>query len=262
MHGVACLVSIGDEPPGEIKYGLRPTDADLGGDMHGKRPIVQIAGVLDQDDADVLVAAGVTHIGFPLRLDVNAEDISEQDAATVIASLPEAVTPVLITYLSTAGAITALCSSLGCRTVQVHGEIKPDELRQLKQAAAVIAVWKSLVIGKHTEDVLLRQVRAYGPFVDAFITDTYAPETGASGATGQTHDWHISRRLVQASPVPVILAGGLTPSNVADAITTVQPAGVDSHTGVEAANGRNDPARVRAFVQNARQAFGTPPADA
>ena len=55
-------------------------------------------------------------------------------------------------------------------------------------------------------------------WVDGFITDTYAPETGASGATGRTHDWTVSHRLAMLSPKPVILAGGLTPSNVRQAI--------------------------------------------
>ena len=88
--------------------------------------------------------------------------------------------------------------------------------------------------------------------MDGFITDTYAPETGASGATGRTHDWAVSRRLVQLSPKPVILAGGLTPANVRQAIATVGPAGVDVHTGVEDASGRKDRGKVLAFVAAAR----------
>jgi phosphoribosylanthranilate isomerase len=66
------------------------------------------------------------------------------------------------------------------------------------------------------------------PFVDAFITDTFDPKTGASGATGKTHDWRVSRRLVELADRPIILAGGLTPENVKRAILEVRPAGVDS----------------------------------
>lgn len=88
-----------------------------------------------------------------------------------------------------------------------------------------------------------------------FITDTFAPETGASGATGRTHDWLVSRRLVTLSERPVILAGGLTPGNVRRAILEVQPAGVDVHTGVEDTSGRKSGEKVTAFVAEARAGF-------
>ena len=87
--------------------------------------------------------------------------------------------------------------------------------------------------------------------MDGLLTDTYAPETGASGPP-VSHDWAVSRGLVELSPKPVILAGGLTPANVRQAIVEVRPAGVDVHTGVEAASGRKDRDKVLAFVAEAR----------
>jgi phosphoribosylanthranilate isomerase len=103
--------------------------------------------------------------------------------------------------------------------------------------------------------VLQARVERLGPTVDAFITDTYDPATGADGATGMTHDWSLSRALVTRSDRPVILAGGLTPDNVRAAILAVGPAGVDVHTGVEGPDGRKDAARVRRFVAAARAGF-------
>ncbi len=93
------------------------------------------------------------------------------------------------------------------------------------------------------------------PFVDAFITDTFDPKTGASGATGKTHDWRVSRRLVELADRPVILAGGLTPENVKRAILEVRPAGVDSHTGVEDTSGRKSREKVRKFLSEAYEGF-------
>ena len=81
------------------------------------------------------------------------------------------------------------------------------------------------------------------------------PPTGACGATGRTHDWSVSRKLVELSSRPVILAGGLMPDNVRQAIQQVRPAGVDAHTGVEGPDGRKDPAPIRRFVAEARAAF-------
>ena len=91
--------------------------------------------------------------------------------------------------------------------------------------------------------------------MDLFITDTFNPSTGASGATGKTHDWKISRKLVEISSKPVILAGGLNPSNVKQAILQIKPAGIDVHTGVESSNGRKDYNLVKNFILQAKQAF-------
>ena len=97
--------------------------------------------------------------------------------------------------------------------------------------------------------------KTYAPFVDAYITDTHDPSTGADGATGKTHDWRISRELVKISPKPVILAGGLNPGNIQAAIAEVQPAGVDVHTGVEDDSGRKSSEKVAAFVAATRKGF-------
>jgi phosphoribosylanthranilate isomerase len=93
--------------------------------------------------------------------------------------------------------------------------------------------------------------------VDAFITDTFDPETGASGATGKTHDWEVSRKLVKMSARPVILAGGLNPANVRQAIYAVNPAGVDAHGGVEHPDGKKDRELVDTFVREATDAFAS-----
>ncbi len=104
-------------------------------------------------------------------------------------------------------------------------------------------------------DAVEGQVAEFAPHVDAFITDTYDPETGASGATGRTHDWAVSRHLVELSPKPVILAGGLTASNVREAIEFVRPAGVDVHTGIERDDGRKCPDLTTRCVAEGRAGF-------
>ncbi len=91
--------------------------------------------------------------------------------------------------------------------------------------------------------------------MNAFITDTFDPATGAEGATGKTHDWNISRELVKLSERPVILAGGLNPENVRKSIEFVRPVGVDVHTGVENSSGRKDETLVKKFVSQAKLGF-------
>jgi phosphoribosylanthranilate isomerase len=217
--------------------------------------LIQIAGVSGVAEARMLRRCGVNYLGFPLRLPVHREDISEADAAQIISELEAPAFGVLITYLDDAGEIAAFSSSLGARIVQLHGDVAVEELAKLKAVAPELLVIKSLVVGLHREDVLESMVDRCSPYVDAFITDTFDPATGATGATGIKHDWSVSRRLVEMSARPVILAGGLHPDNVRRAIVEVRPGGVDSHTGVEDDAGRKCPDKVRAFVTEAEAGF-------
>ena len=216
---------------------------------------VQIAGVMDLAEARMLLTAGVDWLGWPLRLPVNTEDLAEDTAAALIRRLPPTDRHVLITYEETAVGTAAFCRKLGVSRVQLHGPIPVTELRRLRELCPDLFVIKSLVVRPGNEAALQALVRETAPWVDAFVTDTFDPATGAEGATGRTHDWAISQRLVAASPRPVILAGGLHPDNVAAAIRAVRPAAVDSHTGVEGPTGRKDPDRVRRFVAAARATF-------
>lgn len=216
--------------------------------------VIQIAGVMDQAEADMLREAGADWLGFPFRIPV-PEDLDERDAAGIIAGLPADCQPLLITYLDQARDIAALCAALGVRRVQIHGAISRTELAALRREAPGLAVIKSLVVRRQQGSSLFRLVDELADLVDVFLTDTYDPATGRLGATGLLHDWDVSRALVEYSPKPVILAGGLDRTNVAAAIESVQPAGVDAHTRLEAADGRKDPRLVAAFVAEARQAF-------
>ncbi len=218
-------------------------------------PIIQIAGILDAAEARMLVESGVHRLGFPLALDIHREDLSEDEAAAVIETLGIGPRAWLITYVHDPRAIAAMCRGLGCAGVQLHGPIGEAQAAELRTLVPGLQVIKSLIVRDGNPAELEAGVAAFAPHVDGFITDTFDPGTGASGATGKTHDWGVSRRLVEISPRPVMLAGGLTPGNVVQAIQVVRPAGVDAHTGVEDDRGRKDPHRVRAFVANARRGF-------
>ena len=203
----------------------------------------------------MLLQAGVDWLGFPLRLESHREDLPAEEVSRIVASLGIGDRAVLITYMADAPAIASLASMLGCRRVQLHGDITAGEARRLKEADAGLYLIKALVVRPGNLDELLNDLQDFAPFVNAFITDTWDPQTGARGATGKTHDWKASRRIVESAIRPVILAGGLTPENVGRAIVQVRPAGVDSHTGVEAPDGAKDPAMVRDFVEESRRAF-------
>jgi phosphoribosylanthranilate isomerase len=210
---------------------------------------------MDAEEASMLIQNGIRYLGFPLRVpDRSREDLSEADAATIIRSLPYDCHAVLITYIKDANDIVDFCGQLGTQIVQLHGAVSVDQLSKLRQHAPKITIIKSVVVGNQPQE-LFEVIDQATRFVDAFLIDTFDPQTGWSGATGKTHDWTISKRLINHSRLPVILAGGLNPGNVHEAILQVRPAGVDVHTGVEDPDGRKNPDRVRRFIEEASIAF-------
>jgi phosphoribosylanthranilate isomerase len=215
---------------------------------------VQIAGILDEAEANMLVAAGVDDLGFPVGPGVVTPDLSEAEVATVVNRLPASIGAVWITYLADAAAIVDGCRRLGVRKVQLHGDASAQCVRSVKRLAPELFVMKSLIVAATNADALVNELSQFDDAVDCFITDTLDPRTGHRGATGKVHDWSVSARLVSLSSKPVMLAGGLTAENVTAAIQTVRPAAVDAHTGVEGADGRKDPQAVRLFVQRAKAA--------
>lgn len=216
---------------------------------------IQIAGIHDFREAECCLRAGVRQLGFPLELDVHEEDCTADKAREICRSLPRDIEKAVITYLDHAADIINLCRQVGVSIVQIHGNIELRELSLLRSTNPDLVVIKSLIVKGDNRESLFSAVEKWSPWVDAFITDTFDPVTGASGATGKIHDWNVSRVLVAHSPKPVILAGGLNPDNVARAILVARPWGVDSHTGVEGCDGRKNYGLVQAFVINAQEAF-------
>jgi len=216
---------------------------------------IQVAGIIDKTEANLLLECGIKYLGFPLRLPVNKEDITEKEAGNIITNLKPPQYGVIISYSSSAEEIFELCNTLKSQIIQLHGPINRDVIKKVKSERPDITIIKSLVITGENENSLINIINELEPFVDAFITDTYDPVTGASGATGKTHNWDISKKIVKKCSKPVILAGGLNPENVYNAIMYVQPHGVDVHTGIENSSGRKDGLLVNKFLEEANRAF-------
>lgn len=215
--------------------------------------LIQVAGVHDREEAQLLLNHGVDLIGIPLRLPVNAEDLPEAEAKAICSEFPDKCC--IITYLDSAADIIEFSNYMGSSLIQLHGMVELQTLKLVKAALPDLRIIKSLVIGRYPMEALLQQVETFAPYVSAFITDTYNPQTGAEGATGLTHDWQLSRQLLKASSRPLILAGGLNADNVEAAVEVVQPWGVDVHTGVEDATGRKTKQSLSPFVSKTRNAF-------
>jgi phosphoribosylanthranilate isomerase len=211
---------------------------------------VQIAGVSTLEEALALERCGADALGFTVRLPSGVHDgLTEAKARSIVAVLPPFITCVAITYVDNAREAADLCRTLGVAALQLHGECPVRELELLRAAAPHLRLIRAVHV---TGAEAVAKARALERRVDAIILDTYDPASGRGGATGMTHDWTISRRIVESVRVPVILAGGLTPDNVGDAIRAVQPWAVDVHTGVEDADGSRNLGKMRAFIARAK----------
>jgi phosphoribosylanthranilate isomerase len=211
---------------------------------------VQIAGISTLEDALATVAAGADALGFTVRLPTGVHDgLTEAKARSIIAALPPFVASVAITYVAGAREAVDLCRYLGVTTLQLHGPFPIPELAMIRAGLPHLKLIGAVHV---TGGEALARARGLQRHVDALILDTFDAATGRHGATGLTHDWAISAEIVAAVRAPVILAGGLTPENVGEAIRIVHPWGVDVHTGVEAPDGKRSPTKLRAFIQAAK----------
>jgi phosphoribosylanthranilate isomerase len=207
---------------------------------------VKICGITHPDDLDDAVAAGADAVGLNFHAP-SPRYVTPEQAAALLARLPPFVEPVGVLVRHTlAEARSRLESLTRIRVVQIHGG--PAEA---VAAAPIVHVPAFQVRDARDLDAILAYLdacKAADAMPGAILIDGYAP--GLVGGTGQAAPWDL---LEGFSPgVPLILAGGLTPDNVAEAIRRVRPFAVDVAGGVESSPGRKDRGKVRAFVQAAR----------
>lgn len=211
---------------------------------------VQIAGVSSFEEARAAEQAGADALGFTVRLPTGIHDgLTEAKARDLIARLPAFIGSVAITYVSTVREAVDLSRYLGVTALQLHGDFPTGDLRLIRAALPHLKLIRAVHV---TGPEAVAKARALERHVDAIILDTFDPVSGRGGATGKTHDWTISRELIAAVSVPVILAGGLTPENVVGAIRAVSPWAVDVHTGVEDADGSRNLEKLRSFIARAK----------
>jgi len=217
-------------------------------------PRVQVAGVSSLREALYCKRVGVDSLGFTLRLPGGIHDgLTEKKAAYIISRLPEGILPLVITYEQRAQEACGLAGAVGAGAIQFHGGITPEEISLFREnCPSARTIGRVTVKGR---DAIDKAAEFSPPSWDCLILDSRDLGTGKTGATGKTHDWKISAQIVRIARVPVILAGGLTAENVAQAIHQVRPHGVDAHTGLEESDGTRSFPRIEAFARAALEAF-------
>ncbi|MEP6906298.1 MAG: phosphoribosylanthranilate isomerase [Gemmatimonadales bacterium] len=208
---------------------------------------VKICCMASVEEARTAVRMGARAVGLVSRMPSGPGPIEEELIAAIVATVPRGVETFLLTSETTADAIIAQQKRTGASTLQLVDRVDDSAHRAIRVALPGIKIVQVIhVSGEESLDEAI----AIAPDVDALLLDSGNPSLPVKelGGTGRRHDWSISRRIVEASPVPVWLAGGLKASNVAEAIRGVRPFGVDVCSGVRT-DGRLDLEKLNSFFE-------------
>ncbi len=201
---------------------------------------VKICGITNEDDALFAVAMGADAVGFVFA--PSPRQIAPQKVYDITRRLPPEILTVGVFRDELPPRVIDVANRAGVKAVQLHGRETPEQAAEVAKSIR----WVIKAFSATSTDL---------PRADRYSTDLVLVDAPNPGS-GKVFDW----RLASEAPdsVRLILAGGLDPDNVADAIEAVEPWGVDVSSGVEVAPGRKDPTKVRRFIANARAAAPTP----
>jgi len=207
---------------------------------------VKICGITNQKDALAAIAMGADSLGFHVELEGSKCPIGAATASSIIAKLPPYVSSVIVTTETDPKSIIRLAKATWANTFQLHGDVTADTVRAVKAVMPYLKIYAVVhVFGADAID----DAKKFEDAADAVILDSKDVATGARGGTGKTHDWNISKRVVEALTLPVILAGGLNPENVEEAIRIVKPYAVDVESGISNPDCTKDLEKMKLFIQ-------------
>ncbi|ACV11458.1 Phosphoribosylanthranilate isomerase [Halorhabdus utahensis DSM 12940] len=202
---------------------------------------VKVCGHTREADVRASVAAGADAVGVISGVPVETpREVAPERAADLLDAVPPLVSGVLVTMPETVEEARELVAETQPDAVQVHGTLDPEEVEALTAEISQ----PILVALDHDAEL-----DAYADAADGLVVDSL--DEAGGGGTGQTHDWDRTAEIVERLDVPILLAGGLTPENVAEAVETVRPFGVDTASGVERDGGVKDHDAVEQFVDRA-----------
>jgi phosphoribosylanthranilate isomerase len=207
--------------------------------------LVKVCGITNLDDALASVAAGAHALGFNFYRR-SPRYIEPARAREIVGRLPSDVLCVGVFVNEECETVARIVEESGMGAAQLHGDESPAYCEALKGLRLI----KALRVG---DEFLPEQASGYG--VEAVLLDSFS--ASARGGTGHTFDWSLARLTRELVP-KLYLAGGLTPENVADAISSVAPYAVDVCSGVESRPGVKNPDRVRDFFAAVRRASNKP----
>ncbi len=215
--------------------------------------IVQIYEVNNPIEAKKLAELGVDHIGVVAGKNEYPCELSFETTKKIFEELPEGVKSVALSLSSNSKIIKELIEEVNpdiLHLATLPEQFSPDNVRKLKQQFPNLKIMRTIPV---IDEESVELAKEYDKIADYLLLDTYEKENAQLGITGKTHNWEISRKIVNSVKIPVILAGGLGPDNVAEAIKKVKPAGVDSKTKTDKmGSNEKDMEKVKEFVKIAK----------
>jgi len=209
------------------------------------KPRVKICCIASIAEAWMAIEAGASVIGLVSAMPSGPGPIPEELIAEIAATVPPGISSFLLTCLQDSDAIIDQQRRLNVNTIQICDRLTRGSYRELREALPGISLVQVVHV---TGPEAVEEAATVAPHVDAVLLDSGNQSLAVKelGGTGRTHDWNLSRRIREAIDVPLFLAGGLNPSNVAAAIREVQPFGIDVCSGLRT-NGTLDAVKLRAF---------------
>ncbi len=213
--------------------------------LSSPKPRVKICCIASPKEAEWAMAQGAAALGLVSAMPSGPGVISEEEIAEIAGLVPPGVATFLLTSRQSVDGIVRQQRRCGTDTVQICDRLPEGSHHELRAALPGIRIVQ--VIHVQDEDSVAEAL-AIAPTVHALLLDSGRPNQAVKelGGTGRTHDWSLSRRIVQSSPTPVFLAGGLSPDNVREALRAVRPYGLDLCSGVRS-EGHLDQAKLQAF---------------
>jgi phosphoribosylanthranilate isomerase len=217
-----------------------------------RTPRVKICCISSIDEAALAVEGGASALGLVSRMPSGPGVIGDELIAEIAATVPPAIGTFLLTSRQSVAAIIGQQRFCRTNTIQLCDHLAPSTHRELKAALPGISIVQVIhVTGPESVD----EAERVAPHVDAVLLDSGNQKLAVKelGGTGRTHDWTLSRAIRERIGIPLFLAGGLTPENVAQAIEEVGPFGVDICSGVRS-ECKLDAAKLKRFFAAARSA--------
>ncbi len=215
------------------------------------KPRVKICCIGSIDEARLAVAHGASALGLVSEMPSGPGVIPDDLIQEIAAAVPPGVSSFLLTCKQDAASIIEQQRAARVNTIQICDWLAIESYRELRDALPGISLVQVVhVTGPESVD----EAAAVAPHVDAVLLDSGNQLLAVKelGGTGRTHDWALSRRIRETVAVPIFLAGGLKPSNVAEAVRQVEPFGVDVCSGVRT-DGKLDEAKLAEFFRSIRE---------
>lgn len=209
------------------------------------KPRVKICCIASIEEAWLAIEAGASAIGLVSAMPSGPGPIPESLIAEIAAIVPPGVSSFLLTCKEDAASIVDQQRRLRVNTIQICDRLPEGSYRELREALPGVALVQVIHV---TGPESVAEAIAVAPQVDAILLDSGNQSLAIKelGGTGRTHDWTLSRKIRESIDVPLFLAGGLNPTNVAAAIREVQPFGIDVCSGLRP-EGALDPQRLKDF---------------